>query len=170
MSGWITTHWPHPDVDPDPIPWFIYLKAKRIVLPGDGDRVLFYEARECRIKMSEDSDRTKRVTHCIRKDRSGSHQLPLRQGAGGIVGLATVTGGPKDATSDGVRFDYGDGNPWKFKICSTEPLKLAKRIVPYAEMLSILQISQKKPATSFGLYHVKDDRHFAALLNAARLT
>jgi hypothetical protein len=41
MNYWITTHYPHPI--PDKIPWLIFLKKPRELLPAIGERVFFYE-------------------------------------------------------------------------------------------------------------------------------
>jgi hypothetical protein len=157
MADWITTHWPHPDLDPDPLPWFIYLKKKsRGKTVAIKDRVLFYGTKSCA------------VTHIQREDGVCSETIRLSKGIGGIVGLATVIKTVEDVPAEQVRFNYGDGAPWPYQIrCS--PIEKAARYVSYRDMLAILKLPETKRATGFGLYRVKDESRFEGLLRAAGL-
>src|SRR5438552_3651911 len=86
MTGWLTTHYPHPD--PDTLPWHIYLQRQhRAAVEGVqcGDRVFFYEFAE-------------------QKPIKGSPKYPT--GAQGIVRIAYVSG---PVYRRNTEIEYADG-------------------------------------------------------------
>jgi hypothetical protein len=164
MQCLITSHWPHPDINPDPVPWFIYLKAEtplgQSVRPGD--RVLFYRTADFRID-------GKPVKSVQQVSGPQSETVALRTGPGGIVGAASVVRTIEAVPTGQPRFIYDPERDFGYQIRCTEPLARSRRIVPYAEMLSILGESPKKPAFAFGLYRIKDASACRSLMDAAGL-
>ncbi len=161
MRYWITTHWPHPI--PDLLPWYIYLKQNRRAQGATveaRDRVFFYESRQVGSGI---------LTHIRKVERIGaevvSTEVPLREGAGGIVGIATVLR-PMEAAAESPRFHYGDGNSWDFEIRCSMPL--GGTVVPFSKMQDAIGV--RAPAFAFGLYEIKQPTGAVALLKLMGLT
>lgn len=165
MQCWITSHWPHPDINPDPIPWFIYLKSEtplgKSVQPGD--HVLFYRTTDFHLA-------GKHVKNIQMISGLRSVTVPLRVGPGGIVGVASVVGTIDAVPTGQPRFIYDPERKFDYLIPCTEPLRRSGQIVPYAEMLLILGEPAKKPAFTFSLYRIKNASACRSLMDAAGLS
>lgn len=121
---WFTTHWPHPAVPAEDVPYFVYLQPayrERGNLIAAGDRVVFYETASGKPHRGKDG-----------------RLVPLKRGRQAVIGTAVVaaplrrnsTALPLAEYEDGTSKDWGSEAP-----CRDHEWG---RPVPYGEVLEVL--------------------------------
>ena len=124
---WITTHWPVPKDAPD-LSRHVYIKDRHVSFPQPGDFVFI---RESKSRPMSDGLTVRRVTRIHRGERS-EHDLP--EGSGGLIGVATVDGAPREISPDDVVFEYGNLREWQ--LIPTRDFRRAE--LPYDTLKKLL--------------------------------